>query len=170
LPLRWRGDYRDGESTLAAEQESDMAVKPIPDGYHSVQPYLVINGAAKAIEFYKKAFGATERFAMKQPDGRIGHAELEIGDSCIMMADENAQMEAFAPSHYGGSPVSLMIYTEDCDRMYKQAIAAGATSDREPADQFYGDRMAGVRDPFGYKWYIATHIKDVSKEDMEKAQ
>ncbi|MGO8719683.1 MAG: VOC family protein [Acidobacteriaceae bacterium] len=145
-----------------------MPVKPIPDGYHSVQPYLMLNGAAKAIEFYKNAFGATERLCMTQPDGRIGHAELEIGDSCIMMADENPQIEAFAPTHYGGSPVSLLIYTEDCDRMYHQAMAAGAKSEREPADQFYGDRMAGVEDPFGYRWFISTHIKDVSKEELEK--
>lgn len=128
----------------------------------------MINGAANAIEFYKKAFGATERLCMKQPDGRVGHAELQIGDSCIMMADENPQIEAFAPTHYGGSPVSLLIYTEDCDRMYRQAIAAGAKSEREPADQFYGDRMAGVQDPFGYKWFLSTHIKDVSKEELEK--
>ena len=146
-----------------------MAVKPIPDGYHSVQPYLIFNGAAKAIEFYKKAFGATERLCMKQPDGRVSHAELEIGDSCIMMADEHPQIGAFAPTHYGGSPVSLMIYTEDCDRLYHHAIAAGAKCEREPADQFYGDRLAGVQDPFGYKWFIATHIKDVSREDLEKA-
>jgi PhnB protein len=128
----------------------------------------MIDRAAKAIEFYKKAFGATERLCMKQPDGRVGHAEIQIGDSCIMMADENPQIEAFAPAHYGGSPVSLLIYTEDCDRMFRQAIAAGAKSEREPADQFYGDRMAGVQDPFGYKWFIATHIKDVSKEELEK--
>jgi PhnB protein len=146
-----------------------MAGKPIPDGYHSVQPYLIFNGAAKAIEFYKNAFGATERLCMKQPDGRVGHAELEIGDSCIMMADEHPQIGAFAPTHYGGSPVSLMLYTEDCDRTYHQALAAGAKSEREPADQFYGDRMAGVQDPFGYRWYITTHIKDVSKADLEKA-
>ncbi|MGH9617333.1 MAG: VOC family protein [Acidobacteriaceae bacterium] len=145
-----------------------MAVKPIPDGYHSIQPYLMIDGAAQAIDFYKRAFGATERLSMKQPDGRIGHAELQIGDSIIMMADENPQIEAFSPAHYGGSPVSLLIYTEDCDRMYRQAIAAGAKSEREPKDEFYGDRMAGVRDPFGYKWHIGTHIKDVSKEELEK--
>lgn len=145
-----------------------MPVKPIPDGYHSVQPYLMLDGAAGAIEFYKHAFGATERLCMKQKDGRIGHAELQIGNSCIMMADENPQIEAFAPTHYGGSPVSLLIYTEDCDRMYRQALAAGAKSEREPTDQFYGDRMAGVQDPFGYKWFIATHIQDVSKEELEK--
>lgn len=146
-----------------------MAVKSIPDGYHSVQPYLIFNGAAKAIEFYKNAFGATERLCMKQSDGRIGHAVLEIGDSCIMMADEHPQIGAFAPTHYGGSPVSLMVYTADCDRTYHRAIAAGAKSEREPTDQFYGDRMAGVQDPFGYRWYIATHTKDVSKADLEKA-
>lgn len=147
-----------------------MAVQPIPDGYHSIQPYLMIDGAAAAIEFYKKAFGATGRLCMKQPDGRVGHAEIEIGDSCIMMADENEQLQAFGPAHYGGSCVSLLIYTENCDPMYRRAIAAGAKSEREPADQFYGDRMAGVLDPFGYKWFIATHIKDVSKEELEKAQ
>ncbi|MHB1935484.1 MAG: VOC family protein [Acidobacteriaceae bacterium] len=145
-----------------------MTVKPIPDGYRSVQPYLMIDGAAKAIEFYQNAFGATERLCMKQPDGRVGHAELQIGDSIVMMADENPQIEAFSPAHYGGSPISLLIYTEDCDRMYRQAVAAGAKSVREPEDQFYGDRMAGVQDPFGYKWFIATHIKDVSKEELEK--
>jgi PhnB protein len=145
-----------------------MAVKAIPDGYHSIQPYLMIDGAAKAIEFYKKAFGATERLCMKQKDGRVGHAEIEIGGSVVMMADENAGIHAYAPPHYGGSPVSLLLYTQDCDAMYKRAIAAGAKSEREPADQFYGDRMAGVVDPFGYKWFIATHIKDVSKEELEK--
>ncbi len=145
-----------------------MAVKPIPDGYHSIQPYLIIDGAAKAIEFYKNAFGAAERLSMKQKDGRIGHAELEIGDSVVMLADENPQIQAFGPAHYGGSSVSLLIYTEDCDAMYRQAIAAGAQGVREPADQFYGDRMAGVKDPFGYSWYLATHIKDVSKEELER--
>lgn len=145
-----------------------MVVKPIPDGYHSVQPYLMIDGTAQAIDFYKRAFGATELLCMKQPDGRIGHAEIQIGDSIVMMADENPQIQAFSPAHYGGSPVSLLIYTEDCDRMYRQALAAGAKNEREPADQFYGDRMAGVRDPFGYQWFIATHVKDVSKEELEK--
>jgi|SRR5580700_4814948 PhnB protein len=150
-------------------KETNTPVKPIPDGYHTVQPYLMIDGVVDAIEFYKKAFGATERLCMKQKDGRVGHAEIEIGDSCIMMADPNAQMEAFAPGHYGGSPVSLLIYTGNCDALYHQAIAAGAKGVREPADQPYGDRMSGVQDPFGYKWYIATHIKDLSKEELEKS-
>ncbi|MGH9586180.1 MAG: VOC family protein [Acidobacteriaceae bacterium] len=142
-------------------------VKPIPDGYHSVQPYLIIKNAAAAIDFYKKAFGAKERFRMDR-DGHIGHAEIEIGDSCIMLADEHAEIDAYSPAHYGGSPVSLMIYVPDCDSVYKQAVAAGAKSEREPEDQFYGDRMAGVLDPFGFRWYIATHIKDVSPEEMQQ--
>jgi PhnB protein len=147
-----------------------MAMKSTPDGYHSVQPYLQFNGAAEAIEFYKKALGATEVLCMTQKDGRVGHAEIQIGDSRIMMADEYAEIEAFAPSHFGGSPVSLLLYTADCDAMYHQALAAGAKSVREPADQFYGDRVAGIQDPFGYKWWIATHIKDVSKEELEKVR
>jgi PhnB protein len=142
--------------------------KGIPEGCHSVQPYLIMKGAEQAMEFYKKAFGAAERLCMKQKDGRVGHAEIQIGDSCIMMADEAPQSGAFSPAHWGGSPVGLVIYTEDCDALYKQAIAAGAHSVREPADLPYGDRMAGVKDPFGYTWWIATHIKDVPKEELGK--
>ncbi len=142
--------------------------KPIPDGYHSVQPYLYFKNAADAIAFYAKAFGATERLRMANKDGRIGHAEISLGDSCIMMADENAAIGAYSPEHYKGVPMSLMIYVEDCDVVYKNAIAAGATSLREPADQFYGDRMAGVADPFGFHWFIGTHIKDVSPEEMQQ--
>jgi PhnB protein len=136
-------------------------VKPVPDGYHSIQPYLMQKDCAAAIAFYVKAFGAREKFRMPSPQGGIGHAEIEIGDSVIMLADESPQMDAYSPAHFGGSPVSLLIYTENCDGMYRQALAAGASSVREPADQPYGDRMSGVLDPFGYKWWIATHIKDV---------
>jgi PhnB protein len=142
-------------------------VKPIPDGYHSVQPYLILSDAAGAIDFYKKAFGAKERLRMEK-DGRIGHAEIEIGDSCIMLADEHPQIGAYSPAHYGGSSVGLMLYVTDCDALYAQALKAGAKSEREPADQFYGDRMAGVIDPFGFKWWLGTHIKDVSKEELEQ--
>jgi PhnB protein len=141
-------------------------VKPVPDGYHCVQPYLIFKNAAAAIAFFVQAFGATEKFRMAGPEGRIGHAEILIGDSTIMLADEAPQMDAYSPEHYGGSPISLLIYTADCDAVYAQALAAGAESLREPADQPYGDRMSGVRDPFGYKWYIATHVKDVSYEEM----
>ena len=145
-------------------------VKPIPDGYHSVQPYLMFQRCADAIAFYATAFGAKEKLRMPDKQGRITHAEIEIGDSCVMMADEAPHIDAFSAEHYGGSPVSLLIYTEDCDAMYKQAVGTGAKSLREPADQPYGDRMAGVKDPFGYKWWIATHIKDVSIQELEKQQ
>lgn len=144
------------------------AVKPIPDGYHSIQPYMTVPNSVEAIAFYAQAFGATERLRMTDKEGRTQHAEIQIGDSCIMMSDENQQWQVFAPAHFGGSPVTIMIYTEDCDAMYQQALGAGATSVREPTDQPYGDRTAGVKDPFGYRWWIATHIKDVSKEELEK--
>jgi len=142
--------------------------KPIPEGYHSVQPYLYLKNASDAIAFYAKAFGATERMRMPDNNGRIMHAEISLGDSCIMMADENEAIGAYSPQHYGGAPMSLMIYVEDCDVIYQRAMAAGATSLREPADQFYGDRTAGVADPFGFHWYIGTHIKDVSMEEMQQ--
>lgn len=141
-------------------------VKPIPEGYHSVQPYLMLKNCAGAIDFYAKAFGASEKFRMPRPDGRIAHAEIQIGDCVLMMADEAPEMDAWSVEHFGGSPASLLIYTEDCDAVYKQALAAGAKSIREPADQPYGDRMSGVKDPFGYKWFIATHMKDISVPEM----
>jgi len=144
------------------------AIKAVPDGYHSVQPYLMLKNCAEALAFYKKAFGAEEKFRMPNREGGIGHAEMQIGDSIVMMADEAPQMDAFSPQHFGGSPVSLLIYTENCDETYGRALAAGAESVRAPADQPYGDRMSGVKDPFGYKWWIATHIKDVSPEEMQK--
>ena len=145
-------------------------IKAIPDGYHRIQPYLYIRGAAEAIDFYKKVFGATERMRMPQPDGRIGHAEILFGDSVIMLADEHPEKEIHSPKHFGGSPISLMLYVEDCDAVYQQALTAGAKSLREPADQFYGDRMAGVEAPFGFQWWLGTHIKDVSMEEMQKPQ
>ncbi len=143
-------------------------VKIVPDGYHTVQPYLIFKSASDAIDFYAKALGATERMRMVGADGRIMHAEIQIGDSCVMMADEHPEVDALSVQHFGGSPVSLMAYFEDCDTIYQQALAAGATSTREPTDQAYGDRMAGVKDPFGFRWYLATHIKDVSKEELEQ--
>lgn len=144
------------------------SVNGVPEGYHSVQPYLMFESSVAAIAFYAAAFGATERLCMKGADGRVGHAEIQVGDCCIMMADENAAIGAFGPAHYGGSAVSLLIYTADCDAMYRQALTAGAQSVREPADQPYGDRMCGIKDPFGYTWHIATHIRDVSKEELEQ--
>jgi PhnB protein len=144
-------------------------VSPIPEGHHSVQPYMIFAGCVKAMEFYAKAFGAREVMCMKSPEGVVGHAEMQLGDSIIMMADEHPQIEAYSATHYGGSPITLMFYTEDCDAMYARALAAGAKSVREPADQPYGDRMAGVLDPFGYKWWIGTQITSMTVPEMEEA-
>ena len=143
-----------------------MAVKPIPDGYPRVSPYLVVDGAQKAIEFYTTVLGATERMRMPGPDGRIGHAELRVGDSLIMLADEFPDMGAKGPSAYGGSPVSISVYVEDVDATFDKATGAGATVVRPLENQFYGDRSATFDDPFGHRWTIATHVEDVSPEEM----
>ena len=142
--------------------------KPIPDGYHSVTPYLIISGAADAIEFYKKAFGATELFRFPAPDGKIGHAEIKIGDSPIMLADEFAEMGYKSPQTLGGSPVSIMIYVADVDTIFDQAVAAGGKVQRPVKDQFYGDRSGTLEDPFGHVWHVTTHKEDVSLEEMER--
>lgn len=143
-------------------------VNPIPEGYHSVTPYIIVSGAARAIEFYKQAFGATELFRMDGPDGQVGHAEIKIGDSHIMLADEHPQMGARGPQTIGGSPVSLMLYVEDVDVTVGRAVEAGATLKRPVADQFYGDRTGGIEDPFGHVWYVATHVEDVPHEELQK--
>lgn len=130
----------------------------LPPNYHSIQPYLIFENCRQAIVFYSKVFGARERLLMPGPDGRVGHAELEFGDSVVMMADESAASSAFAPAHFGGSPIKMMLYVESCDATYRAALEAGAESVREPADQSYGDRMAGIRDPFGYTWFVGTPI------------
>jgi PhnB protein len=143
-------------------------VKPIPDNYHVVTPYLSIRGAANAIEFYKKAFGATERMRMSQPDGRVGHAELQIGDSCVMLADEFPEMDFRGPHSVGGSPVHLHLYVEDVDAVVAQAVGAGAKVVRAVQDQFYGDRSGTITDPYGHVWHVATHKEDLSPEEMRK--
>jgi PhnB protein len=143
-------------------------VKPIPDGYHSVTPYLVVGDGARAIEFYKQAFGATELFRMDAPGGKIGHAEIRIGDSNIMLADEHPEMNARSPQTLGGSPVSLMLYVADVDATVGKAVEAGAKLTRPVANQFYGDRTGGIEDPFGHAWYIATHVEDVAPEELQK--
>ena len=145
-----------------------MAVKPIPDGYHSVTPYLIVHDAAAALDFYKKALGAVELMRMPAPNGRIGHAEIRIGDSPVMLADEHPEIGAKSARTIGGSPVSLMVYVEDVDARVAQAVAAGATLSRPVANQFYGDRTGGVDDPFGYHWYLATHVEDVPPDELEK--
>jgi PhnB protein len=143
-------------------------VKPIPEGYHSVTPYLSIKGAAEAIEFYKKAFGARELFRMDGPDGKVGHAEIQIGDSRVMLADEYPEMGHKSPRAYGGTPVMMHLYVEDVDTMFNQAVAAGAKAVRPLKDEFYGDRTGGLEDPFGHSWYLATHKEDLTPEEMSR--
>jgi len=142
--------------------------KPIPDGYHSVTPYLIINGATAALDYYTRAFGAVELFRMPAPEGKIGHAEIKIGDSPIMLADEAPEMGYKSPQSLGGSPVSIMIYVEDVDTVFNRAIAAGGKEQRPVKDQFYGDRSGTLEDPFGHVWHVATHKEDVSPEEMER--
>jgi PhnB protein len=141
--------------------------KPIPEGYHSVTPYLVVDDAAGAIEFYKKAFGAEEKFRMPMGD-RIGHAEIKIGDSFIMLADEFPDMGHLGPKARGGTTVTLMVYLDDVDSAFKQAVDAGGTETRPVEDQFWGDRMGTVTDPFGHQWTLATHVEEVPEEELGK--
>jgi PhnB protein len=145
-----------------------MKVKAIPDGYHTVTPYLIVKDAARAIEFYKKAFGATELMRLEMPGGKVGHAEIKIGNSPIMLADEFPEMDIRSPHALGGTPVGILLYLEDVDARFSQAVAAGATVDRPVKDQFYGDRSGTVVDPFGHKWTIATHKEDIAPEEMNK--
>jgi len=145
-------------------------VSPIPKGYHSITPYLIIKGAAQAIDYYKKAFGATEVFRMDGPDGKVGHAELQIGDSRIMLADENPGMGQghSSAATIGSSPVSLYLYIPDVDRVVERAVSAGAKVLKPVQDQFYGDRSGFIQDPFGHLWGIATHVEDVAPQELEK--
>jgi PhnB protein len=145
-----------------------MAAKPIPDGYHSVTPYLVVQNGAKAIDFYKKAFGATELMRMPGPGGKIMHAELKIGDSPVMLADESPEMGHRSPQSLGGTPVSLLLYVNDVDAQFKQAVTAGATVQRPLRDEFYGDRTGTLIDPFGHIWSLSTHKEDLTPEEMQR--
>jgi PhnB protein len=144
-----------------------MAVKPIPDGYHTVTPYIICKGAAKALDFYKAAFGATE-IMRHDMGGMIGHAEVKIGDSIVMLADEFPQMGAVSPKTLGGTPCGLCIYLKDVDAAVDKAVKAGCTVERPLANQFYGDRSATLLDPFGHKWTLATHVEDVSPDEMKR--
>jgi PhnB protein len=143
-----------------------MATKPIPEGYQSVTPYLAVDDAAKAIDWYTKAFGAKERLRMDAPGGRIGHAEIEIGDSLVMLSDPFPQASTTPPKELGGTTASVMLYVEDVDAVAKKAVDAGAIVTMEVADQFWGDRMGSITDPFGHSWSIATHVEDVPPEEM----
>ena len=143
-------------------------VDPIPAGYPRLSPYLAVAGAAEAIEFYVKVFGATERMRLAGPDGRIGHAELEFGDSLLMLADEFPDMDARGPKSVGGTPVTISLYVEDVDQVFERALEAGAKELRAVEDQFYGDRSGQFEDPFGHHWSVATHVEDVPPEEMEQ--
>jgi PhnB protein len=142
-------------------------VKPIPEGYHSLTPYLIVDGGAEALEYYKKAFGAIELFRMDH-GGKVGHAEMKIGDSMFMLGDEQPGMGYKGPKSLGGTPISLMIYVDDCDTIFKQAIEAGGTEVKALQDQFYGDRSGTLTDPFGHVWTVSTHKEDVAPEEMER--
>jgi len=145
-----------------------MATKPIPEGYHTVTPYLAVDDAAEAIEYYKKAFGAKERSRMEAPDGSIGHAELEIGDSLVMLSDPFPQATTRTPKELGGTTATVFLYVDDVDAVVKRAVDAGATVTMEVADQFWGDRFGAITDPFGHSWSIATHVEDVPPDEMAR--
>jgi PhnB protein len=142
--------------------------KPIPEGYHAITPYLIVKGGAKALEFYARAFGAVERERMQEPGGKVRHAEIAIGDSQVMLADEHPEMGALSPETVGGTPISLHLYVEDVDAVVATAVAAGARLTRPVADQFYGDRVGGVTDPFGHRWFVATHKEDLTREELHR--
>lgn len=143
-------------------------VKPVPDGYHTVTPYLTVQNAAEAIEFYKKAFGASEIYRLAEPGGRIGHAEIQIGDTKVMLSDEYPEMEVRSPQTLGGSAVGLHIYIEDVDSLFNRAIAAGAVVVRPVKDQFFGERSGKLVDPFGHFWFIATQIEEITPEEIKR--
>jgi PhnB protein len=142
--------------------------KPIPKGYRSVTPYLTVNDAARAIDFYKRAFGAQEIVRMNDPDGKVGHAEIKIGDSMIMLGDEMPGGPCRAPQSLGGTTGGIFLYVDNVDAMFKQAVSAGAQAETPPADMFWGDRYGRLKDPFGHSWSVATHIEDVAPEEMSK--
>lgn len=146
-----------------------MSVRPIPEGYHSITPYLMINGVAEAIEFYQRAFGATQLFKLDAPGGKIGHAEIRLGNSRIMMADDCGGESPFRnPLSTGGSPVGLHFYVEDVDAVFAQAVGAGATVIKPVQDQFYGDRTGALKDPFGHIWFLATHKEELSPDEIKQ--
>ena len=146
-----------------------MSARPVPEGFHSITPGLVVDDAPKALEFYKKAFGATELMRMPAPDGSIMHAEMKIGNSIIFVSEASPASESFSPKHFKGTPVGLFLYADDVDAAFKRAVDAGCTVDMPVADMFWGDRFCSVEDPFGHSWGIATHIKDMTPEEMQKA-
>jgi len=159
---------KSAKKSKSAKPAAKKKVAPIPAGYYTLTPYLVCRGAAKAIEFYKKAFDAKEKVRMPAPDGSVAHAELKIGNSIVMLGDENPAMGQTAPETVGGTSAGLFIYTANVDKAYAKAIAAGAKAEQPPTDMFWGDRYAKLSDPFGHKWSMATHIEDLSPKEMAK--
>jgi PhnB protein len=153
---------------MTHEEVAMAKVKPIPDGYPRVIPYLSVAGGSEAIDFYTQVFGAKETVRMDAPGGKVGHAELAIGDSLIMLADEFPDMGGQSPKTVGGTPVTVMVYVEDVDAVFEKALEHGASALNKVEDQFYGDRAGTFEDPFGHKWHVATHVEDVSPEEMEK--
>ena len=153
---------------MSSQVQPKTAVKPIPLGYHTATPYLVVRGASRAIDFYKKAFGAKERFRLSRDNGAIAHGEISIGDSYVMLADEAPEAGTRSPETVGGTTVSVFLYVEDVDDVFGKAVAAGAKPTLTPQDMFWGDRFAKVSDPFGHLWQIATHVEDVPPEEMER--
>jgi PhnB protein len=145
-----------------------MAVQPIPEGYHSLSPYLAVDDAEKAIDFYKRAFGATERYRFSMPDGRVGHAELQIGDSFLMLSDPFEEATSKPPKELGGTSFGIFLYVEDVDETVQRAVDSGATLDQPVEDMFWGDRYGKVTDPFGHQWLMATHVEVVSMEEIAK--
>lgn len=163
--------FRAGSIPVARFEEitsGGAMVKPIPDEYPQVMPYLIVDGASDAIEFYRAVFGAEERMRMEGPDGKLGHAELQIGDGVIMLADENPGMSIEGPKSVGGTPVTIHVYVEDADAAFERAVKAGAKSLRAVEDQFYGDRSGQFEDPYGHRWNVATHVEDISEEEMAR--
>jgi PhnB protein len=144
-----------------------MSVKPVPEGFHTATPYLTINDGVEALEFYKKAFGATEKYKLVMPDGRLGHAEIRIGDSIIMLGEEFKEYGCTSPRTLGGTPVGIYLYVPDVDTFFKKALAAGATERKPVTDQFYGDRSGQLEDPYGHVWWVATHKEDLTPQEIE---
>ena len=163
---------RKAKAKQVAKKVSKKVVKkvqPIPKGYSSITPYLAIRGAAEAIEFYKKAFGAMELMRMPGPAGKLGHVEIKVGDSKVMLADESEQMNFLGPQARGGTPVHIHVYVKDVDATVAKAVELGAKMMRQVQDMFYGDRTGAIEDPFGHFWHIATHVRDVSMAEMKRA-